>query len=337
MPPPGVHWNVSDRAASLHGDALVWDNHGCLPYQDTERWCAELERYRSAGVDVAVINIGDADVPLDTLVRMAATIRNHVDRHPDKYAMVLDAASIRAAKAQGRTAVALDVEGAFAIGEQLSLIPFLYDIGVRWMLMVYNRANLAGSGCHDERDSGLTPLGRSIVQEMDRVGLIKCCSHTGYKTARDVFEMSTRPTIFSHSNPRALRDHPRNIPDDLIDACARSGGVVCINGVGIFLGNNDISVSTFVNHVDYIAQRIGPDHVGLGLDYVFDQAGMDASLADAVHIWPEGFGYGPGIRFMPPEELPRVTEELLRRGYADSAIRGILGGNLLRVAEAVWK
>jgi membrane dipeptidase len=84
MPAPSVCWNVSDRAASLHGDALVWDNHGCLPYEDTERWCAELERYRSSGVDVAVINIGDAEVPLDTLVRMAATIRNHVDRYPDK-------------------------------------------------------------------------------------------------------------------------------------------------------------------------------------------------------------------------------------------------------------
>jgi membrane dipeptidase len=337
MPAVDVRWNISDRAASLHGDALVGDNHGCLPYENTERWCAGLERYRSSGVDVAVINIGDAEAPLETLVRMAATIRSYVARHHDRFAMVSDAASIREAKALGLTAVALDVEGVFAIGEQLSLISLLYDIGVRWMLMVNNRANLAGSGCHDELDGGLTPLGRSIVQEMDRVGVIKCCSHTGYRTAMDIFEMSARPTIFSHSNPRALRDHPRNVPDELIDACARSGGVVCINGVGIFLGDNDISVTTFVDHVDYVAQRIGPDHVGLGLDYVFDQAGMDAMLADFGHVWPAAHGYRAGIRFLPPEHLPRITEELLRRGYDEPAIRGILGGNLLRVAEAVWK
>jgi membrane dipeptidase len=172
---------------------------------------------------------------------------------------------------------------------------------------------------------------------MDRVGLVKCCSHTGYRTAAEVFEVSTRPTIFSHSNPRALRDHPRNIPDALIDACARSGGVVCVNGVGIFLGDNDIRVSTFVDHVEYVVQRAGPRHVGLGLDYVFDQAGMDAVLSGMDHIWPAGYGYRAGIQFLAPEQLPAVTDELLTRGYDDATVRGILGENLLRVADQVWR
>jgi len=175
------------------------------------------------------------------------------------------------------------------------------------------------------------------VREMDRVGIVKCCSHTGYRTALDVFSMSEKPTIFSHSNPRALRDHPRNIPDNLIDACAKSGGVVCINGVGIFLGENDTGVSTFVDHVDYVVQRAGPAHVGIGLDYVFDQEALGRSLSIGANTWPPGYGYRAGIEFMPPENLAQVTEELLRRGYADDSVLAILGGNLMRVARAVWR
>jgi membrane dipeptidase len=307
-----------------------------MPFENVEAWLDQLGRYRASGVDVAVINIGDSNQPLETLVRMAAAIRNYVARRPDDYVLAVDTGTIRSAKAAGKLAIALDVEGVYALGNQVSLVPLLYEIGVRWMLMVYNRANLAGSGCHDAEDGGLTALGREFVREMDRVGLVKCCSHTGYRTAMEVFEQSTKPTIFSHSNPRALHDHPRNIPDELIDACAQSGGVVCINGIGIFLGDNDIRVQRFVDHVDYVVQRVGPNHVGVGLDYMFDMAGMDAALSSGANIWPEGFGYQAGIKCFPPEDLPAVTEELLRRGYDEDSIRRILGGNLLRVADQVW-
>ncbi|WP_204351035.1 membrane dipeptidase, partial [Serratia marcescens] len=91
-------------------------------------------------------------------------------------------------------------------------------------------------------------------------------THTGYRTAMDVMNNTDKPVVFSHSNPRALRDHPRNIPDELVDACARIGGVVCINGIGIFLGANDASVKTFVDHIDHVVQRVGAAHVGVGLD-----------------------------------------------------------------------
>jgi membrane dipeptidase len=330
-------WDVGERAAALHAEALVWDNHGCLPFEDTERWVREIERYAQAGVNVAVLNIGDSDIPLATLTQMAAHIRGFVRQHPDRYVMATSVGAIEEARAAGKLAVALDIEGVFAIGTQLSLIELFYDLGVRWMLMVYNRANLAGSGCHDAIDNGLTPLGREIVREMDRVGLVKCCTHTGYRTAREVLEMTQRPTIFSHSNPRALRDHPRNIPDDLIGACGRTGGVVCINGVGIFLGDNDIRVTTFVDHVEYVANRIGFEHVGLGLDYVFNQKDMDTLLATHENLWPPGYGYGPGIKFVAPEDLPHVTEEMLRRGFKESDVRGVLGENLMRVAREVWR
>ena len=329
-------WGVNEKAAALHRDALVWDNHGCMPIDNTEAFLGDLARYRRSGVDVAMINIGDAELPLATLVQMAAHVRAFVGAHPEEYVMAHSVETILQARKEGKLAVGLDVEGVFALGKQLSLIQFCYDIGVRWMLMVYNRANLAGSGCHDAVDEGLTAFGREVVREMDRVGIIKCCTHTGYRTAMDVLTMSERPCIFSHSNPRALRDHPRNIPDELIDACAATGGVVGITGIGIFLGENDSSVSTFVNHIDYVRARVGIEHVGIGLDYVFDQSEMDF-LAGQANIWPAGFGYQAGIKFVAPEDLPRVTEEMLRRGYGDNEVRAVLGGNLLRVAREVWR
>src|SRR5690606_36645690 len=135
-----------------------------------------------------------------------------------------------------------------AVADQPSLVSLYYELGVSWMLIAYNRNNAAGSGCQDE-DRGLTDFGRMVIDEMTRVGMIVCCSHTGYRTAREVIDYSKNPVIFSHSNPRALRDHPRNIPDELMKACAARGGVVGINGIGLFLGENDNSTEAIVRHI----------------------------------------------------------------------------------------
>jgi membrane dipeptidase len=327
---------IAARAAKLHREALVWDNHACLPHERTDEFLPAIARFRDAGVDVLGLNIGDSNIELADLVRLAARIRDYVARNPDRYRLIGGVSDIARAKAQGQLAILLNIEGCYAMGDQPSLIPFFFDIGVRWMAMVYNRRNLVGSGVHDEEDQGLTKFGHAVVAEMDRVGMLKCCSHTGYRTAMDVFAATSAPTIFSHSNPRALRDHPRNIPDTLIRACAATGGVVGLNGVGIFLGDNDIRPSTLAEHVDYVAQLVGARHIGLGLDSVFDQASMDESLATHTDLWPPQFGYRPGIRFYQPEQLPELTEALLRKGYRETDLRGILGENLLRVAGEVW-
>lgn len=316
---------------------IVWDNHACLPLTDTDRWLPGIERYRQAGVDAVTINIGDSMVPLDVLIRTAASIRHFVQRHPDRYLLGLTAADLREAKESGRLAVCLDVEGVHALGEQVVLVEFLYQIGVRWMLLVYNRRNLAGSGCHDPADEGLTAHGRAILAEMDRVGMIKCCSHTGYRTAHEILESTDRPVIFSHSNARRLHDHPRNIPDELIKSCAATGGVIGINGIGLFLGNPRPDAGDVLRHVDYVAQLVGAAHVGLALDYLFDSTELQQPGRASTEIWPPEWGYGSGSKNLPPEVIPEIADGLARRGYPGDAIRGILGENLLRVAQAVWK
>jgi|SRR5579862_3897537 len=328
---------LNSEIAGLLKRSIVWDNHGCMPHHDTMTWLQKLETYRQGNVNVAMINLGDSFISLEQIVRMAAHIRNYVQLHPNEYLLLQSTEDIVRAKAEDKIAIGLDIEGAFSIGDQLSMIQLYYDLGVRWMSMVYNRRNLIGSGCHDDIDEGLTEFGRNVVREMDRVGIVKCCSHTGYRTAMEVLTASGKPTIFSHSNPRALVDHPRNIPDELIDACAATDGVICINGVGLFLSKNNEAHPTLVaRHMDYVAQRVGSRHVGLGLDYVFDQGHMNSVLEEHAGTWPTKWGYRPGIAFLAPSEVPAIANELLRLGWQQVDVENALGGNLMRVAVAVW-
>jgi len=321
----------------MRQSGIVWDNHACLPFSDTGRWLPELARYRRAGADAVTINIGDSHLPLAVLKQMAHVIRGFVQSNPDDYVLGLTTADIRAAQATGRLAVCLDIEGVFSFDGDTSLVAHFYGLGVRWMLLVYNRRNLAGSGCHDDEDAGLTVHGRAILAEMDRVGMIKCCSHTGYRTAREILDATDRPVIFSHSNPRALHDHPRNIPDDLIRACATTGGVVGINGVGLFLGNRRPTAADVVRHADYVARLVGARHVAIALDFMFRSGELqEAGRADTA-MWPPAWGYGSGSQNLPPEALPAIADGLAGLGYADADVRGIMGDNLMRVAEAVWK
>ncbi|MGH8249281.1 MAG: dipeptidase [Steroidobacteraceae bacterium] len=316
---------------------VVWDNHACVPLRDTGRWLPDIARYRAAGVSAVTLNIGDSRVPLETLIRTAASIRNFVQQRPGEYLLGLQTADLRAAHRSGKLAVYLDVEGVHALDGQVSLVEFLYQVGVRWMLMVYNRRNLAGSGCHDADDEGVTPHGRDILREMDRVGMIKCCSHTGYRTAREILDSTDSPVIFSHSNPRRLRDHPRNIPDELIRACAATGGVIGINGVGLFLGDGPPTAAAIVRNVGYVVQLVGATHAGLGLDYMFDGSELREPGRASPELWPPEWGYGRGSGFLPPEAMPEIAGGLARLGYPAEAVRGVLGENWLRVADAVWK
>jgi membrane dipeptidase len=326
-------------SVALPHDAIVWDNHVCLPHRAEAEWFAQLARHRAAGVTVASLNLGDAQIPLETQMRMAAFFRRQVAMHPDTYRMAETVDDILQAKQDGRLAIVFDVEGAWAMEGQIDLVPLYRQIGVRWLSIAFNRANWAGGGVHDAEDPGLTDAGRELLDALAVHGIVACCTHTGYRTAHQAIEHQRaigNPLIFSHSNARALDDHPRNIPDDLIDAVASIDGVVGINGLSIFLGNAPDLAARFVDHVTYIAERVGAAHVGIGLDYVYDQVDMDAQLAAARGTWPAGYGYEPGIRYLEPEALPRVVDLLLGRGWSDDDLRRVLGGNFLRVAEQVW-
>jgi membrane dipeptidase len=301
----------------------------------------QLERVRNAGITLISLNVSFDIVDPREAFHMLATFRQWIQQHSDQYALVETVADIEAAKAEGRLAVMFDIEGGNAVAAHPGLVEIFYRLGVRWMLFAYNKNNKLGGGCMDD-DTGLTAYGEQIIDEMERVGMVLCCTHVGHRTAREAMEYARVPVIFSHSNPSAVYPHVRNIPDDLMLACARSGGVVNINGVGRFLGMDalgsaDNSTETLLRHIDYAAQLIGPEHVGLGLDYVFDLSELDGYFKSNPDAFPASIGRSDDYKQVEPERFPNIAEGLLRMGYRQNDIQGILGHNNLRVAREVWR
>jgi membrane dipeptidase len=332
MPDP-----TASAARRLIDATPVWDHHACLPLRPLDpSYLPQLARHKAAGFDAVTVNVGFGEQGPEAHLRMLAALRHWLLARPDEYLLLQQADDVERARATGRLAVGFDIEGTNAIGDQLSLIQLYHDLGVRWMLMAYNVPNRVGGGCQAD-DGGLTAFGRAVLAEMERVGMQVCVSHTGHRTARDVFEASTQPVIFSHSNCAAVHAHPRNIPDDLIRACAATGGVVGINGVGIFLGRNDISSQAYARHVDHVVQLVGPAHVSVALDYVFDVSELEEHLAQMKATFPPDLGYELGARFVPPEQIEEIVATLQGWGYIADDLKALLGGNLLRLARTVWK
>jgi membrane dipeptidase len=332
---PKQDWTVSDRARAVHADALVWDAHAGFepdPAADLEI----LELWRAAGVDFLSVNVGFDVAPWQKTVKNIGAFITWLEKHADRFVLVRRVDDIDEARRQGKLAIAFDIEGMDSLDGQSYMVSLYYRLGVRQMLFAYNLNNLAGGGCHD-RDIGLTAFGREVIAEMNRVGMIVDCSHTSYRTTLEAIEASAAPVIFSHSNPVSLHKHGRNILDEQIRACANTGGVVGINGIGLFLGDARASTETLVNAITYVADLVGIDHVGIALDYTPEN--LEGLTAANPKVWPasEGYGRASATRNAEPLQLPQITEMLLDRGCAEADVRKILGGNFRRVAEAVWK
>lgn len=328
--------DVTADARTLVNQRMVFDSHGCMPLRpDDESFLPQLERYKKSGVDAVFLNVGFGDDGIEQHVRMVAHFRRWLADRPELYVLATSVEAIHGARAAGKLAVGFDIEGMNAINDQLSLISLYYDLGVRWMLIAYNRNNLVGGGCRDD-DQGLTDFGREVVLEMARVGMLLCCSHTGERTVREAIDLSPNPVIFSHSNPIGVWEHHRNIGDDVMRACAARGGVIGINGIGLFLGDNDNRSETIANHIDYVISLVGEDHIGLGLDYVFDAEELNKDTIEKPHLFA-GYNVEGGLNMVAPEQITEIVEHLIRRGYSHDAIGKVLGENFIRVAEQVWR
>jgi membrane dipeptidase len=324
------------NSAGLYRDALVWDAHAGVfpnPAVDLEL----LQEWPDAGADYVSINVGfDVMEWQETLATLAA-YRRWVVEHADRFVLVGEVQDIDRARAHNKFALSFDIEGMNALNNDINMVSLYHALGVRQMLFAYNLNNAAAGGCHDS-DTGLTEFGRQVVHEMNRVGMIVDCSHAAYTTTLDIMHASSKPVVFSHSNPTAIWNHQRNIKDDQIKACAASDGVIGLNGMGIFLGDNDISIGTMLKHIRYVSDLVGTEHIGLGFDYS-PKVDVDIGviLRSRPDYWPAGQQYDTsGIKHAGPQLLPQLIDGLANSGFAETDIRGFLGENFRRVAASAW-
>ena len=322
---------------------FIWDDHCGFEMTPDAAIGPLLEPWHDANIDYFSINVSYDPVHWTRCLENIAALRRRIPLEAPWCRLVTSVAEIDQARDEGLAAATFDIEGMNALNGRLDLVQAYYELGVRHMLFAYNRNNLAGGGCHDE-DIGLTDFGRAVIDEMNRVGMVVDCSHTAYKTTMEAMQRSSEPVIFSHSNPIALADHGRNIRDDQILACAEGGGVIGINGLNLFLGDEGkAKAETVARHVAYVAELTGPEHVGISLDYDPPMqyppgtGGIAEALAENPLYWPPEEGYDRPIDFLPLDHMPRVCDELFRIGFSETDLLGILGGNFRRIATQVWK
>jgi membrane dipeptidase len=318
---------------SLHFDALVIDGH-CDSIGDQlerGRWLGDrsdnghvdLPRLREGGIDVQFFAcyvpkpyqrhgaVTHALERFDQLHRLAEHL-------PDQFVLARRTDDILRAKAEGKIAGIAGLEGAEALDASIGVLRQFYRLGLRNLGLAWNNRNAACDGVAESRtNGGLTEFGVKVVEECNQLGILLDVSHLSPAGVTDVLAVSQQPIIASHSNARALCNHPRNLTDAQIEVIAAGGGVIGVTFVDIFLNCQDSQTATLddvVSNIEHMLGVVGPEHVALGSD--FDGWTLARELKDATCY-------------------PLITQRLVERGHDSRVIRKILGENLLRVIDAV--
>lgn len=313
----------------------VWEM--TLPWLEEQQELEILARYKRAGFTFVSTTTEDFPPTFDGVTACIDRFKKVVEAESSWLMLGSSVAEIEAGRQQGRLVVGFNIQDTTQLETDLSRVEALHAIGVRHMVLAYNTRNWVADGCAEPANAGLSLFGRQVVREMNRVGIIVDCSHTGRRSSLEAIEMSNRTSIFSHSGAYSVCAHIRNIHDDQIRACATTGGVVGVVGIGAFIGDAEAKAESVFRHIDHIVNLVGPAHVGLGTDYVKDMPSVWAAIRAAKdESWPDPTGtqlYEGGC--FQPEQLVELVQIMLTHGYPRDAIRGILGENFRRVYASV--
>jgi membrane dipeptidase len=263
-------------------------------------------------------------------------------RNADVFSLVDTAKDFDKAKSQGKIAVLMGVQDSDHFREVKDVEAF-YQLGQRVSQLTYNTQNLLGSGCTDRVDGGLSDYGVEIIGAMEKVGMLVDTSHCGPRTTLDAIEAAKGPIAITHSNCRALNNHPRLKTDEAIIKLAKKGGVMGITEVRQFVSATEpTTVENIVDHVDHVVKLVGIEHVGYGSDS--DLYGYDGMQADQKAALKASYKKSYAFRdkldtdaFDQPLRIFDLADALIRRGYSDAAIEVVLGGNFRRLLGSTFK
>ncbi len=303
---------------------------------------AEIAMFRSCGITGFHNSegVGGATAYDDALSYIAAW-SGFVGRNTELFSLVGVAEDLDRAKAKKKIAVIMGLQNADEFREVKDVKAF-YQLGLRCAQLTYNTQNLIGSGSTERVDGGITDYGVEIVKAMNEVGMLVDVSHSGDKTTLDAIELSPRPIAITHSNCRALNDHPRLKTDEAIKKLATKGGVMGITGVRMFVKSAEpTTIEDIVDHIDHVAKLVGIEHVGIGSDS--DLLGYDKMPADQLKQLRAAYKASYAFReridtdgFDHPQKIYDLTAALLKRGYSDANVQAVLGGNFRRLLGATW-
>jgi membrane dipeptidase len=369
---------LTDAARKLHARSLVVDGHNDMPWeirtggnssfdeldisQSQPKLQTDIPKLRKGGVGAQFwsvwvpVEAGYRGEALATTLEQIDLVKKMVERYPDTFALAYTSDDILRIHAEGKIASLIGVEGGHCIEDSLSVLEKLYNLGARYMTLTHTDSlSWADSGTDEARSGGLAPFGEQVVRKMNELGMMVDISHVSAETMHDALDVSTAPVIFSHSSAMAVADHPRNVPDDVLERIKEKDGLVMVNffsgyivpdavttvaeGMALEkklrqvdkLSDDEVdremrrwkaknpyprgTIHDLLDHIDHIAKVAGPEHVGLGSDY------------DGVSVLP--------TQLDDASSYPYITQGLLDRGYTESEIQGILGGNLIRVFRKV--
>lgn len=367
-------WTVSERAAAIHRATYVWDGHNDLPWAVREKGSGrfdtvdirksqpelhtDIDRLRkgnvgaqfwSVFVPVDTIRTGNA---LRTTVEQIELVHAMVSKYPDVFEIAKTAEDVERIQRAGKVASLIGMEGGHSIENSIQNLRRLAEMGAQYMTLTHgDTLDWADAATDDAKSDGLSPFGEEVVREMNRLGMLVDLSHVSPATMNDALRISRAPIIFSHSSAKAIADHPRNVPDEVLQQLPKNGGIVMVNFFSGFVVPESArtmaemfhirrslkqkypddqesftremaawekshpiergTANDVMDHIDHLVQVAGIDHVGIGSDY------------DGIGKTPEGLE--------DVSTYPVLTELMLQRGYSEEAIHKVMSQNMLRV------